>query len=499
MNMEEVLRQQESSNWFDPMEYVVNALKRSRLSSSVDLDADGYTSYYIDKKLKSQKEKERVLNNEYAVAHGGSKVNYNKEIFADPYMEYDMWDQAFRMLGGYIDCDPNQMSDSDSHSGDRRNLGGSRDYGNGCMRWIIWASYLRSKSGCEKGQNSGKNVNGNADGDDDRRFLEDEDGNKYADADDLDCHKRDSSYDLLGVYRQDYYQFLEQLTKHVWATDSYEYNIMLATLEYTSTYCSVAGYYGGEPLYVDVMPVRGGDLQMGLYTDDQCIQSLNDKDVTYDDFVDNARDYDEEEDENAEDEEEAEYDDGEEEEEAEYDDGGEEVNEGNRDRNLSEDFGDGNDYSYLMDYTLYEFNNIFDTFRKCTNCVDYPSYQDGELNGYYGTDEDVLVNQCWKFHSHDSYACEADCLALATAQGTILNIKYGGVIFGNAASKEEVERISATKNLNHSSTVYLGVSMALFVFSFISFAAARGNQKRMQKNIRKYQKGLLNDDDNGLS
>lgn len=109
------------------------------------------------------------------------------------------------------------------------------------------------------------------------------------------------------------------------------------------------------------------------------------------------------------------------------------------------------------------------------------------------------ARQCWKFHSHDSFACEADCLALATAQGTILNIKYGDVIFGNVASFDERKGNSVTKTQNRKSSVFVGTSIALFVFSFISFAAARGNQVRMKKKIKQYRESLLDDADNGLS
>ena len=32
----------------------------------------------------------------------------------------------------------------------------------------------------------------------------------------LDCHSPDTEWRLLGVYRQEFYQFLEQISKHVW-------------------------------------------------------------------------------------------------------------------------------------------------------------------------------------------------------------------------------------------------------------------------------------------
>jgi hypothetical protein len=61
---------------------------------------------------------------------GGKTIKY-----ADPGDDYDMWQQAYRMLGGFIDCDH------------KINQGGSHDNGNNndnsdpsCSRWMLWAS-----------------------------------------------------------------------------------------------------------------------------------------------------------------------------------------------------------------------------------------------------------------------------------------------------------------------------------------------------------------------
>ena len=60
---------------------------------------------------------------------GGQAVEY-----ADPGDDYDMWQQAYRMLGGFIDCD-HQKSEG---SGDN----GNNDDGDvqACSRWMMWAS-----------------------------------------------------------------------------------------------------------------------------------------------------------------------------------------------------------------------------------------------------------------------------------------------------------------------------------------------------------------------
>jgi hypothetical protein len=70
---------------------------------------------------------------------GSSSTNaeaYSSQVLADPTAEYDMWAQAYRMLGGYIDCDHSQDGDNqNSGSGD----GGGGD-GSACARWMIWAA-----------------------------------------------------------------------------------------------------------------------------------------------------------------------------------------------------------------------------------------------------------------------------------------------------------------------------------------------------------------------
>jgi hypothetical protein len=81
-------------------------------------------------KKKFDKDPDDVLNQWVRRAWGSSKLSYSPYSLnmASPGTEYDMWQQAYRMLGGYIDCD---------HAKD-----GSGDNGGdgSCSRWMIWAS-----------------------------------------------------------------------------------------------------------------------------------------------------------------------------------------------------------------------------------------------------------------------------------------------------------------------------------------------------------------------
>ena len=59
---------------------------------------------------------------------------YSARVVADPSEEYDKWAQAYRMLGGFIDCDHDQGGGGSHDSGDNGEAGGA------CSRWMMWAA-----------------------------------------------------------------------------------------------------------------------------------------------------------------------------------------------------------------------------------------------------------------------------------------------------------------------------------------------------------------------
>ena len=156
----------------------------------------------------------RVPQDEWYKYHGDRRLGFfggsgsagdsvSAGVLADPTEEYDKWAQAYRMLGGFIDCDHNKD-------------GGSHDSGDGregaCSRWMLWASYVNPNyQGYEYDEYFGDNPTST-----------------------LDCHSPDTEWKLLGVYRQEFYQFIEQISKHLWAIDEYEYVTALAGLAYMS-------------------------------------------------------------------------------------------------------------------------------------------------------------------------------------------------------------------------------------------------------------------------
>ena len=284
----------------------------------------------------------------------------------------------------------------------------------------------------------------------------------------MDCHSSDTQWKLLGVYRQEFYQYIEQISKHLWAIDDYEYVVALAGLAYmTDADCYQVGADGnGDPIYAGVAPQPYGTFKMAVYSDEYCLEPDDSMGVTFDSYgLQNDIDL------------------------------------GSKD--ATDDDGKAWAYEWWFDTqeeNLEQLNKVYDSFRYCTSCVDYPTYQDGYFIGDSGTDDDDLINQCWKFWSHDSYTCEADCLATADAQGTILTVDYGGKTFGAATSdywSKGKTQATATTVAESSLTrllanAFLTLSFLLFVATFLAFAVARRSRYRESRSSR--SRRLLDDD-----
>jgi hypothetical protein len=294
----------------------------------------------------------------------------------------------------------------------------------------------------------------------------------------LDCHNPDTQWELLGVYRQEFYQYIEQISKHIWAIDDYEYVVALAGLSYmTNVDCYQVGYDGsGNAVYAGVAPQPYGEFQMRLYSDSYCLNINTSLGKTLDDFV-----------------------------------SGTSVNLGSKDQTDDGKSWATQWWSDTQEYTLTQLNDVYDEFKYCTSCVDYPTYQDGYYIGDNGKEDGNLINQCWKFYSHNSYTCEADCIAMAHAQGTILSVKYGDTTFGKTIAGFYQGTVTSSNEYGSSSSSYaknaesplqklmanaaLTASFLLFVATFLAFAVARRSRYRESKNGK--SRRLLDDDEAG--
>jgi len=286
----------------------------------------------------------------------------------------------------------------------------------------------------------------------------------------LDCHNPDTEWELIGVYRQEFYQFIEQISKHLWAIDDYEYIVARAGLMYMTDYdCFQVGQdANGNPIRAAIAPQPNGRFQMALYTDSYCLEP--DESVgTYDDYVAQT-----------------------------------DVDLGSKDE------GDGQaddlyDWWYdSQEYTLENLNNVYKEYAYCTPCMDYPTYQDGYFIGDYGTDDDDLINQCWKFHSHDSFICESECIAMGHSQGSINQIVFGERVFGSKMQSSSYSSSSHNKAdvLVESSwsrimaNAFLTFSFLLFIATFLAFAVARRSRYRESRSSK--SRRLLDDHDEDL-
>mmetsp|Transcript_23185 Transcript_23185/g.32373 ORF Transcript_23185/g.32373 Transcript_23185/m.32373 type:complete len:441 (+) Transcript_23185:705-2027(+) len=292
----------------------------------------------------------------------------------------------------------------------------------------------------------------------------------------LDCHQSSTEWELLGVYRQEFYQYIEQISKHLWAIDEYDYICALAGLAYmTDDDCfQVGNDNDGDALYAGVQPREGGTFDLALYTDGYCIEENTNTGMTFDDFGLTS---------------EPQLGSG--------DQGG------NDDANYNDDVSDS--WYGCQEYTLTALNEVYDTFRYCTPCMDYPTYQDGYFIGDYGTDDDDLINQCWKFWSHDSYTCGIDCIAKGHAQGTILPVEFAGITWGIASNDFKSGGMassgsgssggiaSETQFSRLMANVFVTASFIVFVATFLAFAVARRSRHRESRSSK--SRRLLNGDE----
>jgi len=244
----------------------------------------------------------------------------------DNSQSYDKWSQAYRMIGAYIDCDQTSGGNNNNKNGN----------GSACSRWIIWAAYH------------------------DPNYKGGEYNEYSSHQSDLDCHEKKTKWQLIGVYREQLYQWYEQMSKHLWAYDDYEYIVATAGLAYmTESDCTQVGSYKGSALYAGVEPVSNGNIAMGLYTDYRCTNLLHKSNrnawknrISYENFVQQSS----------------------------Y---------GGNSNSGSESTW----WKQSQEPTMTLFNQVFEDYKSCTLCLDYPTYQDGSVVGNSGTDDGSLINQ----------------------------------------------------------------------------------------------------------
>ena len=80
-----------------------------------------------------QQQQQRELN--WWGSGSATSDAFSSSVLLDPSQYYDKWAQAYRMLGGFVDCDHDKSGDS--HDGENNNGNGN---GDACSRWMLWAA-----------------------------------------------------------------------------------------------------------------------------------------------------------------------------------------------------------------------------------------------------------------------------------------------------------------------------------------------------------------------
>jgi len=147
-----------------------------------------------------------------------------KEPFADSSIYWDMWAQAYRMLGVYVECENPNAKSSYYYSNNDDNEDG------GCKRWVIWAAYVNpnyqgygineyvqssetddyyssykqySSGGCQYNDDGSYNCYNQQNNNNGSRNKRGQGETTSS----LDCHSLDTEWLLLGVYRENFYDY----------------------------------------------------------------------------------------------------------------------------------------------------------------------------------------------------------------------------------------------------------------------------------------------------
>ncbi len=158
---------------------------------------------------------------------------------------YDKWAVAYRLIGAYIDCDSTSNSGNNNKNQNKNNNNGNSS----CSRWVIWAAYY----------------NTHYTGGGYYEYF----GSSSSSSNLLDCHSSTNrNWQLVGVYREELYQFYQQMSKHLWSSDDYEYIVATAGLAYMKdSSCSQVGSKNGRTIFAGVQPMPHANIAMGLYSD----------------------------------------------------------------------------------------------------------------------------------------------------------------------------------------------------------------------------------------
>jgi hypothetical protein len=290
---------------------------------------------------------------------------YNSHVYATGDVEYDEYQQAWRYLGFFIDCEDdsrwskyanggNQYNNNNNNNNNNqhRNLG-SHDEGTyeGCVRYVLWAAYVDENY---QGQGIGEyQYYDRTTGKWDTTSCKVTENSRCAK---MDCHLENTDFTLLGIFKhREPDDWMEQLFKHegmcVWTEE--EYDFMQGARKAWPEGCTMSNSKteSGDYIYYAIKPLPEGDITLGLYSDSKCVEEYTGKSVedVVGNFIAN--------------------------------------NEGSHDG--------GGDYSgYTLEESQYTWDSAFDIFKQCQPCVAH-DLNNWAYNGQYGSS--------WGSYSNDDY------------------------------------------------------------------------------------------------
>ena len=268
----------------------------------------------------------------------------------------------------------------------------------------------------------------------------------------MDCHLPNTNFKLLGVFKeQNFGQWMEQLFKHegvcVWTDEEYEF--MQSERRAWPEGCTNMGITDGNGnyLYFDIKPRVHGDVDVGVYTDEQCIQDYTGRES----HLDLIEEY--------------------------Y------TNNNDDDQGGQDDHDDEQDTLSLETY-IEKWNDAFDIFKYCQPCRAYDlgwntdlkegedrqggqDEDEGDNDSYFTCRDDAgytNVNQCMKFRTHtDMDVAYFEDIRLASNQGTINHLNVQGTHYGSKLFYESSVTPVAFFGGFLLALVVFGVGFTLFV------------------------------------
>lgn len=376
---------------------------------------------------------------EYGGMSGMEQV-YDVEPFAYGVDEYDEYQQAWRHMGFIVDCYP--MVDDDYY---QNGGSGSGDQGteDACARYVLWAAYVDLEyEGGGIGEYQYFNL---TDSSWDSTACDYSGSDRCAK---MDCHQENTHFSLLGFFKhKSYDDWMEQLFKHegfcVWNDE--EYAFMSDAREAWPQGCidSYTTADDGTEIYYDIKPVQGGDIEVGLYKDTQCIREYtptgNNDPITVENILGNFF--------------------------------------------LNNGDGSGDNYYDFSSDTLEEsmsrWNSAFEKFRICQPCVAYDlsnidgsKYYDddggggGDMFDCYDDADYTNVNQCMKFMAKTTMntATFRD-MSLGRYQGTLTATQMNGY-----SGSKNWRREAFSNALTY---LFLCVALVIFVYGSVYFYKAK--------------------------